>query len=112
MHLHKLNPNHENIERWESKDCLPSAALNVILGHWLVPILALSLVPLFGLQAIIWFYACYIPTAMIGLCGYIVHRSRAGESFGSALKRVQVAPFWFLGLALMLYFGLVGFLWQ
>tara|TARA_Y100001978_G_C23598639_1_gene387559 strand:+ start:148 stop:468 length:321 start_codon:yes stop_codon:yes gene_type:complete len=104
--------NYYNVEKWESANCVTSAAVNVVLGHWLVPVLALSLVPFFGLQAIIWFYACYIPTALIGFCGYIVHRSRAGESFAGALRRVQVAPFWFLGLGLMLYFGLVGFLWR
>ena len=105
----------DTIAHWQDSHCQTSAVLHTVLSHWFGPAMALTLTAVFGLKALIYFYAVYIPAATVFSIAVLVMISDIGEHRLSALDRLRgfrVGPFWLIASFLMVYFTLIGLLWH
>lgn len=77
--------------------------------------MALTLTAFFGLKALIYFYAVYIPAATIFSIAVLIMISDFGDHRLNVIDRLRgfrVGPFWLVASFLMVYFTLIGLLWH
>ncbi|MCA9816210.1 MAG: hypothetical protein H6677_00025 [Candidatus Obscuribacterales bacterium] len=105
----------DTIAHWQESHCQTSAVIHTVLSHWFGPATALTLAALFGLKALIYFYAVYIPAATIFSIAVLIMISDFGDHRLNVIDRLRafrVGPFWLIASFLMVYFTMIGLLWH
>lgn len=105
----------DTIAHWQESHCQTSAVIHTVLSHWFGPATALTLAAFFGLKALIYFYAVYIPAATIFSIAVLIMISDIGDRRLNVIDRLRefrVGPFWLVASFLMVYFTMIGLLWH